>query len=84
MVGAPGYRELVTALYLTGDPHLDSDTVFGASESLVVDVNKHDSASPYPDLHSIRFDFRLAALTGESASGRVGADPSQILQKAAH
>jgi hydroxyquinol 1,2-dioxygenase len=84
VVGAPGYREVVTALYLTGDPHLDSDTVFGASESLVVDVNGDDPTSPYPDLQSIRFDFRLASLTGESVSGRVGGDPSQILQKAAH
>src|SRR5215469_1027073 len=81
VVAAPGYREVVTAIYLTGDPHLDSDTVFGASESLVVSVNKNDSASPDPSLQSIQFDFRLASLTGEGVSGRVGADPSQILQK---
>jgi protocatechuate 3,4-dioxygenase beta subunit len=84
VVGAPGYREVVTALYLTGDPHLDSDTVFGASESLVVGLSQDDPASPFPDLQSIRFDFRLAAVAGEATSGRVGADPSQILQKAAH
>jgi protocatechuate 3,4-dioxygenase beta subunit len=84
VIGAPGYREVVTALYLTGDPHLDSDTVFGASESLVVSINKNDSASPYPELQSIHFDFKLAALSGEGVSGRVGADPSQVLQKAAH
>lgn len=84
VIGAPGYREVVTAIYLTGDPHIDSDTVFGASESLVVSVNKQDAKSPYPDLQSIKFDFRLAALTGDAMSGRVGADPSQILQKAAH
>jgi hydroxyquinol 1,2-dioxygenase len=84
VVGAPGYREVVTAIYLTGDPHLDSDTVFGASDSLVVAVNKHDSTSPDPALQSIHFDFKLAALSGESVSGRVGADPSQVLQKAAH
>ena len=84
VVGAPGYREVVTAIYLTGDPHLDSDTVFGASESLVVGINPNDPDSPFPDLQSIRFDFRLASLAGEATSGRVGADPSQILQKAAH
>ena len=84
VVAAPGYREVVTAIYLTGDPHLDSDTVFGASESLVVGINPNDPDSPSPDLQSIRFDFRLASLAGEAASGRVGADPSQILQKAAH
>jgi hydroxyquinol 1,2-dioxygenase len=84
VIGAPGYREVVTALYLTGDPHLDSDTVFGASESLVVSVNQHDTASPYPELQSIQFDFKLAALAGEAESGRVGADPSQIFENAAH
>jgi protocatechuate 3,4-dioxygenase beta subunit len=84
VIGAPGYREVVTALYLSGDPHLDSDTVFGASDSLVVSVNRKDEASPYPELKSIRFEFQLAALAGEATSGRVGADPSQIVQKAAH
>jgi protocatechuate 3,4-dioxygenase beta subunit len=36
LVGAPGYRELVTALYAQGDEHIDSDTVFGVTDSLVV------------------------------------------------
>ena len=36
LVQAPGYRELVTALYLGDDPNIDSDTVFGVSNSLVV------------------------------------------------
>ena len=31
LISAPGYRELVTALYLAGDEHLDDDVVFGAS-----------------------------------------------------
>src|SRR5262249_9839877 len=38
LVGAPGYREVVTALYLEGDDHIDSDTVFGVTESLVTDT----------------------------------------------
>ena len=33
VIGAPGYRELVTALYVAGDEHIDSDTVFGVNES---------------------------------------------------
>jgi protocatechuate 3,4-dioxygenase beta subunit len=82
LVGAEGYREVVTALYLAGDDHIDSDTVFGVTASLVTDINRKDSASPVPDLPSIRFDFQLAAATARDASGRVGADPSQILQKA--
>ena len=38
LVQAPGFRELVTALYLADDVNIDSDTVFGVSTSLVVEV----------------------------------------------
>jgi protocatechuate 3,4-dioxygenase beta subunit len=83
LVGAPGYREVVTALYLSGDPHIDSDTVFGVTDSLIVHVKPNDAASPIPNLPSIKYDFQLAALAGDAVSGRVGADPSQIVKKAA-
>jgi len=82
VIGAPGYRELVTALYIAGDPHIDSDTVFGVNESLVVTVKKNDPASPLPHLPGLRYDFRLAAAK-DQMSGRVGADPSQISGKSA-
>ena len=36
LIGGEGYRELVTALYFGDDVHIDSDTVFGVSGSLVV------------------------------------------------
>jgi hypothetical protein len=32
---------------------------------------------------SIHYDFQLAALAGDAVSGRVGADPSQIVKKTA-
>jgi protocatechuate 3,4-dioxygenase beta subunit len=79
VVGAPGYREVVTALYMDGDAHIDSDTVFGVTESLVTAAKANDSASPLPKLPSIKFDFSLAARK-DALSGRVGADPSQILK----
>jgi hydroxyquinol 1,2-dioxygenase len=79
LIGAPGYRELVTALYVDGDDHLDSDTVFGVNDSLVVRLNRNDPASPLPHLASIHYDFRLAP--GENLpAGRVGADPAQIAE----
>ena len=81
LVGAPGYRELVTALYPVGDPHIESDTVFGVSQSLVVEIKGKDSSSPLPNLPGIRYDFQLAALAKDEDSGRVGADPSQISKK---
>ena len=84
VIGAPGYRELVTALYVAGDNHIDSDTVFGVDDSLIISVNKSDPSSPFPKLPSIRYDFRLAKASQKDMSGRVGADPSQITVKTSH
>jgi hydroxyquinol 1,2-dioxygenase len=77
LIGAPGYRELVTALYLGYDQYVDSDTVFGVSRSLVVEP-KEDANAPIPGIAAIKYDFRLA-VAAEGGSNRVGADPSQIL-----
>jgi hydroxyquinol 1,2-dioxygenase len=83
LVGAPDYREVVTALYLEGDDHIDSDTVFGVTESLVTKVNDKDPNSPFPNLPSVKFDFQLASATARDRTGRVGADPSQITRAGA-
>ena len=83
MISAPGYRELVTALYLRNDDHIDSDTVFGVTESLVTETTAADGSSPLPDLPAIRFDFTLAPAAARDASGRVGADPSQLTRSPA-
>jgi len=82
VIGAPGYRELVTALYVAGDAHIDSDTVFGVDQSLIITVNRSDRSSPLPNLPSIYYDFRLATAK-DQMSGRVGADPSQIATRVA-
>ncbi|MEZ5855860.1 MAG: hypothetical protein R3D67_14370 [Hyphomicrobiaceae bacterium] len=79
LVGAPGYRELVTALYLEGDPHLADDTVFGVSSDLVAEVRPTDAGCPVPGLPSIRFDMKLARESAaDKVAGRVGADPSAM------
>lgn len=76
LIGGDGFRELVTALYFGDDEHIDSDTVFGVSGSLVVNAND-DSNSPIKALKAVHYDFRLAhAAPGES--GRVGADPTKL------
>jgi catechol 1,2-dioxygenase/hydroxyquinol 1,2-dioxygenase len=68
---------------VAGDEHIDSDTVFGVSDSLVISVNQKDPNSPIPNKPTIHYDFQLAAAAKSAAmSGRVGVDPSQILQKA--
>jgi protocatechuate 3,4-dioxygenase beta subunit len=82
LISAPGYRELVTALYMRKDDHIDSDTVFGVEDSLITMPKEGDAHSPFPNLPSIQFDFKLGVAAADG-SGRVGADPSQIL-KASH
>lgn len=81
MVAAEGHRELVTALYFGDDPNIGSDTVFGVSNSLVVDAAADVPGSPRPDLPGVRYDFRLSR-EAAGKSGRVGADPSRVLPAA--
>jgi protocatechuate 3,4-dioxygenase beta subunit len=79
LISAPGYRELVTALYLAGDEHLDDDVVFGASADLVAHVKEGDTACPIKGLPSIHFDFSLARESeADKRAGRVGADPGAV------
>lgn len=83
LVGAPGYRELITALYLKGDPHLADDMVFGVSSDLVAEVKALDPDCPLPGLPSVRFDLRLAREgSADTVAGRVGADPAAIIKSA--
>ena len=78
LIGAPGYRELVTALYLGHDEHIGSDTVFGVSRALVVDEVENDPGAPIAGIPAIHYNFRLGAASAEG-SNRVGADPAQFM-----
>jgi protocatechuate 3,4-dioxygenase beta subunit len=75
LIGAPGYRELVTALYFGDDDHIASDTVFGVSRSLVVQARMGDPAAPIQGIGAVRYDFQMARASGGGDS-RVGADPA--------
>jgi protocatechuate 3,4-dioxygenase beta subunit len=54
MISAPGYRTLVTHLFLDGDKHLGSDTVFGVKPSLIIRPRLTDGIS------TVDNDFGLA------------------------
>ena len=68
MVTAPGYRRLVTHIFVRGDEMLDSDTVFGVKDSLVKDFVAQPPRTPAPnggDLSGsgwsrVQFDIVLA------------------------
>ncbi len=80
LIGAVGYRELVTALYLAGDPHLHDDVVFGASGDLIAHVKANDPDCPIKGLPSVRFDFTVSRESeADRLGGRVGADPAAVL-----
>jgi hydroxyquinol 1,2-dioxygenase len=73
MVQAPGCRTLVTHVFPRGDAYLDSDSVFGVRDSLVVDVHQQLPNTPTPDGRAlagpwarIHFDVVLAPATAAS------------------
>ena len=80
LISAPGYRELVTALYLSTSNYLATDVVFGSSsKDLVAWVKPEDPGCPIKGMASIRYDFSLSRMSdADRKSGRVGADPSKI------
>jgi hydroxyquinol 1,2-dioxygenase len=68
MVTAPGYRTLVTHIFVRGDELLDRDSVFGVKDSLIYDWEDHQPGAKTPDGRdlggkswaSTRFDIVLA------------------------
>ncbi len=67
MVTAPGFRKLVTHIFVRGDAFLDTDTVFGVKDSLVKDFHRNAPGIPAPAgraldgaWSSARFDIVLA------------------------
>jgi hydroxyquinol 1,2-dioxygenase len=53
IISAPGFKPLVTALYIDGDRYIDSDVVFGSREQLVVKYQPSRSAN----VDSIEYNF---------------------------
>jgi protocatechuate 3,4-dioxygenase beta subunit len=65
MIMAPGYRRLVTQLFVAGGDYLDSDAVFGVKDGLIVHFER--STGPAPDGRDIagtwcrvEFTFHIA------------------------
>jgi protocatechuate 3,4-dioxygenase beta subunit len=59
MIRADGYAPLTTALYIAGDPYIESDAVFGAKDALTVSYRSGErSERGSPEV--IEFDFTLA------------------------
>jgi hydroxyquinol 1,2-dioxygenase len=73
IVSAPGYQQVITHVFVEGDPYLDSDAVFAVKDSLIGKYRKVDSPEeakklgmPNPFL-KLEWDFHLAPDTGVKA-----------------
>lgn len=65
MISAPGRQRLVTQLFVSGGEYLDSDTVFGVKNALIVDFPEHQDRTPEGRgtggrWRSLDYTFRLA------------------------
>ena len=66
IVSAPGYQQVITHVFVEGDPYLDGDAVFAVKNSLVAKYHKLAPAEAkklgLPEKGSLRleFDFKLS------------------------
>jgi hydroxyquinol 1,2-dioxygenase len=61
IVSAPGYKTVVTQLFVRGDAYLESDAVFGVKASLIADYAREG------DEWTVAYDFVLEPLSDENA-----------------
>ena len=65
MLQAQGHERLVTHIFVSDSPYIDSDAVFGVRESLIAQFKSHPAGTA-PDgramgtaFHSAHYDFHL-------------------------
>lgn len=68
MISAAGYQPVTTELFVSGDPYIASDAVFGVRESLIVPFVRNDSPEAAQRLnvsvpfYTVDYDFVLESL----------------------
>ena len=73
IVSAPGFEQVITHVFVEGDPYLDSDAVFAVKNSLIGSYRKVDSADEAKKLGmpnpftKLEWDFRLSPDAGVKA-----------------
>jgi hydroxyquinol 1,2-dioxygenase len=70
VVSAPGYQQVITHVFVDGDPYLDEDAVFAVKDSLIAKYHTVTDAALAKKLGmsnpflKLEFDFRLAPEAG--------------------
>jgi hydroxyquinol 1,2-dioxygenase len=79
IVSAPGYQQVITHVFVEGDPHLDGDAVYAVKDSLIGKYRKVNDAAeakrlgmPNP-FQKLEWDFRLAPEGKEKARKKIAA-----------
>lgn len=68
-VEAPGFQRLTTMVFIEGDPHLDSDPVFGVKDSLIqpfvktADLRLPDGQKAPSPCYAVEYEFVLTKKT---------------------
>lgn len=64
----PGYKTLITQVFVREDEHLDSDVVFGVTRHLIGDFRKGSGTPPAPDVTGpwYRLDYAFVMEPGEA------------------
>jgi protocatechuate 3,4-dioxygenase beta subunit len=65
----PGYKTLITQVFVDDDEHLESDVVFGVTRALVGDYRRHDEGEPpATDVRApwYTLNYRFVMQTGEA------------------
>src|SRR5258706_13180682 len=79
IVSAPGYQQVITHVFVDGDPYLDGDAVFAVKDSLVAKYKKVNDAAEAKKLGmanpflKLNWDFRLSAESGSKARKKIAA-----------
>lgn len=84
IVAAPGYQQVITHIFVEGDPYLESDAVFAVKDSLVAQYTRLDPAEAQklgmpPSSYKLEFDFRLAPDRAGAREARKKIAPSDAI-----
>jgi protocatechuate 3,4-dioxygenase beta subunit len=59
----PGFKTLITQVFVDDDPNLESDVVFGVTRRLIGDYRREDGKAPAPDVkgewYSLSYTFHM-------------------------
>jgi protocatechuate 3,4-dioxygenase beta subunit len=75
IVAAPGHQQVITHIFVDGDPYLESDAVFAVKDSLIARYEALDPAEAAvlgmpPSSYKLEFDFRLSPEKAGAAGPR--------------